>query len=174
MDVRQDERSKLAHHRLDARMRLGLRHRHCSRNYCCQILCHVSVSASMGDRKRATVLMLRDANGCRLGLPNHSCLDTQFLPRPLVKRSAAITVVNMAGSTATIYGSYMWPSSSGLRYVPGGSATAAIPVLVVLLALLIRIIHVPINKELEEAENEGRRVNYDRHETQALVFRYIV
>ncbi|KAM0120152.1 hypothetical protein ACP6JC_003185 [Aspergillus fumigatus] len=87
-------------------------------------------------------------------------------PRPLVKRSAAIATANMIGNTATIYGSYMWPSSSGPRYVPGGSATAVVAVLVALLASVIRMVHVRMNKRLEEQERD--------HEVDNPGFRYIL
>lgn len=79
-------------------------------------------------------------------------------PRPLVKRSAAIATANMIGNTATIYGSYMWPSSSGPRYVPGGSATAVVAVLVALLASVIRMVHVRMNKRLEEQERDHEEI----------------
>ncbi|KAK1139435.1 hypothetical protein N8T08_000798 [Aspergillus melleus] len=62
-------------------------------------------------------------------------------PRPLVKRSAAIAIANMLGNTASIYGSYMWPSSSGPRYIPGGGATAGVAFLVAVLAFIIRMVH---------------------------------
>ncbi|KAF7117318.1 hypothetical protein CNMCM5793_006067 [Aspergillus hiratsukae] len=87
-------------------------------------------------------------------------------PRPLVKRSAAIATANMIGNTATIYGSYMWPSSSGPRYVPGGSATAVVMVLVAVMAGVIRMVHFRMNKKLEEEETE--------HEVENPGFRYIL
>ncbi|KAL4937289.1 hypothetical protein BDV06DRAFT_203237 [Aspergillus oleicola] len=74
-------------------------------------------------------------------------------PRPLVKRSAAIATANMIGNTASIYGSYMWPSSSGPRYVPGGSATAAVALLVAFMAFVIRMVHKRINRGLVERES---------------------
>jgi hypothetical protein len=97
-------------------------------------------------------------------------------PRPLVKRSAAIAIVNMIGNTASIYGSYMWPSSTGPRYIPGGSATAGIAVVVALLALIIRLVHVRINKKLEEAEClEGSRpTDANNPAARPAGFRYIV
>lgn len=100
---------------------------------------------------------------------------TNSFPRPLVKRSAAIALANMIGNTASIYGSYMWPSSSGPRYIAGGSATAAIALLVSLLALAIRIVHVEMNKQLEEAESsQDIPVGANDAQTQASEFRYIL
>ncbi|KAF5026450.1 hypothetical protein F66182_1437 [Fusarium sp. NRRL 66182] len=75
-------------------------------------------------------------------------------PRPLVKRSAIIAICNMIGNTASIYGSYMYPSSHGPQYTPGGSANTAICVLVALLALMLRYVHKHENKKLERAEAE--------------------
>jgi hypothetical protein len=78
-------------------------------------------------------------------------------PRPMVKRSACIAIANMIGNTATIYGSYMYPSSSGPRYIPGGTANAVICVVVAGLALVLRHIHIKENKKLEQLENEATR-----------------
>ena len=96
-------------------------------------------------------------------------------PRPLVKRSAAIAVANMIGNTASIYGSYMWPSSSGLRYIPGGSATAAIAFLVALVAIVIRRVHIHMNKRLDESDPfPDAYSNTNDLETRAVGFRYIL
>lgn len=73
-------------------------------------------------------------------------------PRPLVKRSASIAIANMFGNTATIYGSYMYPASTGPRYIPGGSTNAAVCLVVAGLALLLRFLHKRENKKLERAE----------------------
>lgn len=96
-------------------------------------------------------------------------------PRPLVKRSAAIALANMIGNTASIYGSYMWPSSSGPRYIPGGSATAAIALFVAIIAFVIRIVHSRMNRRLEEAEvSSNIPEDINDPETRAIGFRYIL
>ncbi|KAJ5377131.1 uncharacterized protein N7496_004540 [Penicillium cataractarum] len=95
-------------------------------------------------------------------------------PRPLVKRSAAIAIANMLGNTASIYGSYMWPSSSGPRYIPGGSATAAIALLVALIALVIRLVHQKMNQRLEAVESSEDVPPGDNLESRAVGFRYIL
>lgn len=100
-------------------------------------------------------------------------------PRPLVKRSAAIATANMIGNTASIYGSYMWPSSSGPRYVPGGSATAVVCILVLVLAVVIRFIHARMNKRLDEEEasmemEEGVTGDHANAVARAAGFRYIL
>lgn len=97
-------------------------------------------------------------------------------PRPLVKRSAAIAIANMLGNTASIYGSYMWPDSSGPQYIPGGSATAAIALLVAIIAFIIRIVHAKMNHNLEEQESTRnlQTTGADHLETRSSGFRYIL
>ncbi|KAI1492439.1 MFS transporter [Biscogniauxia mediterranea] len=100
-------------------------------------------------------------------------------PRPLVKRSACISIANMIGNCANIYGSYMYPSSDGPRYLAGGSATAVIAFVVALLAIVVRLVLQRKNKKLEEAEDiesDGRVANLheDDGETGAVGFRYIL
>lgn len=100
-------------------------------------------------------------------------------PRPLVKRSAVISFANMIGNCANIYGPYMYPSTDGPRYIPGGASTAAVAVLVAILALVIRFVLNRQNKELAKKEfvdSEGGVVNMhaDRPDARAVGFRYIL
>lgn len=60
----------------------------------------------------------------------------------------------MIGNTATIYGSYMYPSSTGPQYIPGGSTNSVVCLLVAALALLLRFVHIRENKKLEQVERE--------------------
>jgi hypothetical protein len=102
--------------------------------------------------------------------------EANSFPRPLVKRSAALALINLTGNASSIYGSYMWPSSTGPRYIPGGSATAAILLIVAGLALTIRLLHARINKELEEAESsqDVRPAEMDKPDSPPAGFRYIL
>lgn len=80
----------------------------------------------------------------------------------------------MMGNTASIYGSYMYPSSASPRYIPGGTANTIICLVVALLALVLRFVHIRENKKLEEAERElaetGVQTDADRR---ATGFRYV-
>jgi hypothetical protein len=86
----------------------------------------------------------------------------------------------MIGNTATIYGSYMYPASSGPQYIPGGSANAVICLVVAVLALVLRFIHIKENKKLEAAELEPATSKFETkgnaeeaYEKRATGFRYI-
>lgn len=102
----------------------------------------------------------------------------------MVKRSAAIAIANMLGNTASIYGSYMYPSSAAPRYLPGGSADTAICLLVAALALLLRWVHIRENAKLaaaeqQQAEGQGEEGGADGGDGQAqedrrpMGFRYV-
>lgn len=93
-------------------------------------------------------------------------------PRPLVKRSASIAIVNMIGNTASIYGSYMYDKTTGPQYIPGGSSNAVISFLVGGLAIVLRYLHKWENKKLEKAENEENAQDGET-ERGPVGFRYI-
>ena len=96
-------------------------------------------------------------------------------PRPMVKRSASVAVANMIGNTASIYGSYMYPSSAGPQYVAGGAANSAICLLVGGLALVLRALHRRENTKLEEAERirAADEEAVGRDDVRAAGFRYV-
>lgn len=98
-------------------------------------------------------------------------------PRPLVKRSVAIAIANMIGNTASIYGSYMYPSSTSPRYIPGGTANTVVCLLAALLALVLRLVHVRENRKLENlevADGEGRLAGDGAGgDRRAVGFRYV-
>jgi len=76
-------------------------------------------------------------------------------PRPLVKRSSAIAIGNCVANAASIYGSYMYPSADGPRYIPGSGANAAICLTIGALALTLRWVHQWENGKIERREREG-------------------
>jgi hypothetical protein len=94
--------------------------------------------------------------------------------RPNVKRSAAIAICNMIGNTASIYGSYMYPSTDGPRYLAGGAAIAGVCFLVAALAFTLRLVHIRENKKLEKAEAEGVVDAQGLGATRGHGFRYVV
>jgi len=98
-------------------------------------------------------------------------------PRPLVKRSSAIAIGNCVANAASIYGSYMYPSSDGPRYIPGSGANAAICLSIIGLALVLRYVHKYENKKLKRAEQEamagGGEAGVVDVDHRAVGFRYV-
>ncbi|KAL7623627.1 hypothetical protein AAE478_005179 [Parahypoxylon ruwenzoriense] len=102
-------------------------------------------------------------------------------PRPLVKRSVCISFANMIGNSANIYGTYMYPSSDGPRYLAGGCSTAAVALLVALLALITRLVLHRQNVKLaaceasESSSSDGAGARAGgRGPTTPVAFRYIL
>lgn len=98
-------------------------------------------------------------------------------PRPLVKRSSAIAIGNCIANAASIYGSYMYPKSDGPRYIPGSGANAAICLVIICLAIVLRFVHKYENKKLERVEQEimagGEEGGVADSERRAVGFRYV-
>ncbi|KAM0701584.1 hypothetical protein Q7P35_010492 [Cladosporium inversicolor] len=94
-------------------------------------------------------------------------------PRPLVKRSSAIAIGNCVANAASIYGSYMYPSSDGPRYIPGSGANAAICLSIICLALVLRYVHKWENKKLERAEQEAMSGESAGGDVRGVGFRYV-
>jgi MFS family permease len=75
-------------------------------------------------------------------------------PRPFEKRAAVVALASAIANSATIYGSYMYPKSDGPRYIPGGSATAGVSLLVAIVTLVTRLWHQRLNGRLNELEHK--------------------
>jgi hypothetical protein len=94
-------------------------------------------------------------------------------PRPLVKRSSAIAIGNCVANAASIYGSYMYPSSDGPRYIPGSGANAAICLSIICLTLVLRYVHKWENGKLERAEHEAMSGESAGGDARGAGFRYV-
>lgn len=94
-------------------------------------------------------------------------------PRPMVKRSAAIAICNMIGNASSIYGSYMYQSTDGPRYLHGGVAVAVICLVMVGLAFGIRLVLIYENKGIANAEAENINISTVNPEARGEGFRYI-
>lgn len=93
--------------------------------------------------------------------------------RPLVKRSVALAASNMIGNAASIYGSYMWPSSQAPKYVPGLAANTVICLLLAGVALTLRFCLARENKALARAESIAHDEQRPRNpEVETKGFRY--
>ena len=93
-------------------------------------------------------------------------------PRPLVKRSSAIAIGNCGANAASIYGSYMYPSTDAPRYIPGSGANAAICLTIGGLALTLRWVHKWENGKIERKEREMLAAGEEGGEA-VVGFRYV-
>ncbi|KAK1222822.1 hypothetical protein PQX77_014244 [Marasmius sp. AFHP31] len=62
------------------------------------------------------------------------------IDHPAEKRAVSIAFVNALGNSASIYGSFLWPDSTGPRYVQGFAATTAFVLLLAVMAQTFKIL----------------------------------
>ncbi|KAF9269899.1 MFS general substrate transporter [Marasmius fiardii PR-910] len=62
------------------------------------------------------------------------------IDHPAEKRAVAIAFVNGLGNSASIYGSFLWPSDTGPRYVQGFATTTAFVLLLGLMAQVFKFL----------------------------------
>ncbi|ETW78559.1 major facilitator superfamily [Heterobasidion irregulare TC 32-1] len=84
-----------------------------------------------------------------------------LIAHPAEKRAIAIALVNCLGNSASIYGSFLWPSATGPRYVQGFATTCAFVLLLAILAQVNRYLN--IKYPPDELE---RRADLDASSTQ--------
>jgi hypothetical protein len=66
-----------------------------------------------------------------------------ILGEPPAKRAVAIAIVNSIGNFASVYGSFLWPSSDAPAYHMGWGVTAAFCFVAAFVALFVRVVHGP-------------------------------
>lgn len=78
---------------------------------------------------------------------------------PAEKRAICLAMINAVGNLSSVYGSRIWPSTTGPRYTIGWSVTAAFLGGGMVLALLIPVFikMIPIRLTKAEQELEDRR-----------------
>ncbi|RDW87955.1 hypothetical protein BP5796_03649 [Coleophoma crateriformis] len=72
------------------------------------------------------------------------------LPRPPAKRAAALAGINAVSNTASIYASYMYPTSAAPRYVVAMSVNTATAFIAIIFCTILRFMLVRLNKKLDE------------------------
>lgn len=80
---------------------------------------------------------------------------TSSFARPLAKRSVVVAICGMFGNSASIYGSYLYPSSDGPRYVPAGITLACVCAACAGMAIIIRFVLKAENRKLDEEDERN-------------------
>ncbi|KAG7441170.1 MFS general substrate transporter [Guyanagaster necrorhizus] len=65
---------------------------------------------------------------------------SSVIDHPAEKRAVAIALVNGLGNSASIYGSFLWPSSTGPRYVQGFATTTAFVLTLCIMAQVFKVL----------------------------------
>ncbi|PWN48435.1 MFS general substrate transporter [Violaceomyces palustris] len=120
--------------------------------FCIVQAIHVSPTAGY-------VLLCFVAAGIWTALPVFLAYVTTVLGDPPEKRAVAIAIVNSLGNFASVYGSFLWPSTTAPKYTQGWSVSAGFCMLAAAICMLIRFKVGPM--KVLDNEEAVRRVEED-------------
>ncbi|KAJ7695351.1 major facilitator superfamily domain-containing protein [Mycena rosella] len=86
---------------------------------------------------------------------------SNIIDHPAEKRAVAIAFVNALGNSASIYGSFLWPSTTGPRYVQGFAVTTAF---VFMLAVMAQVNKVLLKKYPAVGLNEHKPAHQEEQQ----------
>ena len=76
------------------------------------------------------------------------------LPRPPAKRAAALALANACGNISSIWGAYLYPTSSSPRYLIAMGTNTGTALMSIIVATIFRFILIRINKKLDREEGQ--------------------
>ncbi|KAJ4154753.1 hypothetical protein LMH87_000032 [Akanthomyces muscarius] len=92
----------------------------------------------------------------------YGCYDITYawmsstIPRPIEKRSSAFAIANMVGNIAQVYSPYMYPKSSGPRYLPAMIANSGFVMVSIVCCAILYLCLRRENEILEAAQMHGQ------------------
>jgi len=93
------------------------------------------------------VLLCFIGAGIWTSLPCFLSYATVLLGEPPAKRAVAIAIVNSIGNFASVYGSFLWPSTTAPRYSMGWGVTAAFCFVATFISLFVRFVTGPLSRQ---------------------------
>ncbi|KFY20081.1 hypothetical protein V491_04006 [Pseudogymnoascus sp. VKM F-3775] len=84
------------------------------------------IVAAIDNPKARYVFLAFGAAGIWCCSPMTLSYLSNIICRPMEKRAVSIGIVNALANLSSIYGSYIWPSSSAPKYIPGFSVSIAL------------------------------------------------
>lgn len=92
--------------------------------------------------------------------------------RPPAKRAAAVAFNNAVSTLCSIYGSYLYPNSGAPRFVLAFSVNAAMALMAIVAATVLRVMLVRENRRLEKIERDAEASGLEAPPNKG--FRYLV
>ena len=78
------------------------------------------------------------------------------IPRPRIKRAAALSLVNGLANASHFFSPYFFPESDAPKYIPGGSALAAFSFMVAVCAITIKYVLKGQNRKMDRLDAEDK------------------
>ncbi|KAJ6618005.1 major facilitator superfamily domain-containing protein [Mycena sp. CBHHK59/15] len=112
------------------------------------------IVVAIDDKKAKYAFLCFAVGGIYAACPLTLLWVSSIIDHPAEKRAVAIAFVNSLGNSASIYGSFLWPSKTGPRYIQGFAVTT---VFVFLLAILAQLNKVLLKKFPAVGLNDNNR-----------------
>ncbi|KAI5119148.1 hypothetical protein M0805_005227 [Coniferiporia weirii] len=96
------------------------------------------ITVAVDDKKAKYAFLCFAVGGVYAACPLTLLWVSSIITHPAEKRAVAIAIVNALGNSASIYGSFLWPSSTGPRYAQGFATTTVFVFLLAVLAQVLR------------------------------------
>jgi hypothetical protein len=78
------------------------------------------------------------------------------IPRPRIKRAAALSLVNGLANASHFFSPYFFPESDAPKYIPGGSALAGFSFMVAVCAITIKYVLKGQNRKMDRLDSEDK------------------
>ncbi|KAH8110031.1 MFS general substrate transporter [Phellopilus nigrolimitatus] len=114
------------------------------------------ITVAVDNKKAKYVFLCFGVAGVYAACPLTLLWVSNIIAHPAEKRAVAIAIVNALGNSASIYGSFLWPSSTGPRYVQGFTVTTVFLVLLAILAQVNRYLVAKYPSQGLNAHRSGR------------------
>lgn len=127
-----------------------------------------SAATGIGPRYFGAMIMLP---GIYTGFNMAIVWTSNTIYRPPSKRAAAVAFNNAVSTLCSIYGSYLYPSNAGPRYVLAFSVNAAMALMAIVAATVLRYMLKKENAKMEKAEQDALAAGEDPPQNSG--FRYL-
>ena len=122
------------------------------------IITFIISAATTNTAARYTAIMLM-ISGLYSGYTTALAWISNTLPRPPAKRAAALGFINAVSNCASIYASYLYPSSASPRYSGAFVHNCVMAAVAVGAALTLRLMLSKLNKKLDRGERVEGAIN---------------
>jgi MFS family permease len=155
--------------------RTGERFYHIALPLCVGVAAFILCAATHSTAPRYVAMMLM-VPGVYTGYVVSLAWISNSLPRPAAKRAAALAFINAISNTSSIYASYMYPQpkTGQPNLTVPLSVDCATAALAIIMAALMKMVLVRLNKKLERGEHVEGAINAVPGVAQEHGFRFLV
>ncbi|KFH45921.1 putative transporter -like protein [Hapsidospora chrysogenum ATCC 11550] len=149
----------------------GERFFHVTIPLCLAVVVFIISAATINTAARYVAMMLM-ISGLYSGYTTALAWISNTLPRPPAKRAAALGLINAVSNCASIYASYLYPSSASPRYTGAFIHNCVMAAVAIAAAFVLRLMLARLNKKLDKGERVEGAINATPGEAVEHGFRF--